>query len=101
MKTAHKSTTHEERYYHIKDDIEIEGKRFIKGYKACTVFMRKEADGWYVSIARCSEYDNFYKRRGRSIDHRKYFQGKRFKLEEDVLPNYDTASALYMDAEIV
>lgn len=100
MNTARKSTTHDERYYHIKDAIEIEDRRYIKGYKACTVFMRKEQDGWYVSIARCSEYGNFCKRQGRSIAHRKYFQGKCFKLSDDAVPNYDTASAVYMDVEI-
>lgn len=101
---AHKSDTHDERYYHIHDSIEVEGKKYIREYKAGTVFFRKEEDGnWHASVARCSVYDNFCKRQGRSVSHRKYFQGKRINVGPflNKAPSYDDAVGVYMNPEVV
>ena len=81
-----KSTTHEERYYHIDN----EG----------TVFFRKENDGkWYASIALCDARDQFVRRIGRCVARRKYFAQphKRFSVDE---VSYEVADNLFGDAYV-
>lgn len=80
MSHPHKSTTHEEKYFHIRDRDD--------GGSDGTVFFRKEGEQWYGSAALCHEKDNFCRRTGRSIARRKYFQGKKFEVE---VPDTDTA----------
>ena len=56
----HKSTTHEELFFHIEN----------KG----TVFFRKEAAGWGGTAALCSPKDQFNRAVGRNVARRRYFQ---------------------------
>lgn len=81
-----KSTTHEERYFHIRDkDGCLEG----------TVFMRQEDNGkWYGSVAIRDKRDQPVHRIGRQVARRKYFNGKRCPC---VTPSYDEAEALFDD----
>jgi len=58
----HKSTTHEELYFHIREPhTDKKGKK----YKAATVFARKYPSddigpaGWITTVVRCSDTDNF------------------------------------------
>lgn len=55
----HKSTTHEEQYFHI----EQEG----------TVFFRREFGVWAAAAAYRNPKDNFCRRTGRNIARRKWF----------------------------
>lgn len=55
----HKSTTHEEQYFHV----EQEG----------TVFFRKENGIWAATVAFRNPKDNFCRRTGRNIARRKWF----------------------------
>ena len=72
----HKSTTHEERFLHIKTP---DSPKF----EAVTVFMRKEDDGnWYSTPALCVKGDEFNRRIGRNISRRRYFQ------EPDIRANF-------------
>lgn len=95
---THKSTKEGvmELYFHIREPhVSKKGKRF----KAATVFARNAPDGlWYMSIARCSEEDNFSKATGRSVARRKWFA--QFPRPDgfrwiDGKPAYDDAVALY------
>ncbi len=90
----HKSTKEgvTELYFHIREPhTSKKGKKF----KAATVFARNEDNGlWYMSIARCSEEDNFCKAEGRSISRRKWMLGNSIN-NYDNKPNYDVAVALY------
>lgn len=75
MSHPHKSTTHEERYFHLRD---------YNGFGAnATVFMRQEIGGqWYGSAAFCHVNDNFCRKVGRSVARRKYFgYGNRYPVE--------------------
>jgi hypothetical protein len=79
-----KSTTHEERYYHIGND--------------GTVFFRRESDGkWYASIALCDARDQFVRRVGRCVARRKYFAQphKRFAVNE---VSYEVADKLWCES---
>lgn len=95
----HKSTKEgvTELYFHIREPhVSKKGKRF----KAATMFARSEGEGnWFMSIARCSEGDNFCKASGRSIARRKLFNSAN-KADSDFAwlkdkPTYDYAVALY------
>lgn len=67
----HKSTTHEERFYHLRD---AEGRPYS------TVFVRKEDGVWYGNVAICNPRDQFSRRRGRTLSRRRYFlEGSRFE----------------------
>ena len=96
-----KSTTHEERFVHVKD-LPIESK-----YGAATVFARKEPnscivipgkliDGWYASVAFCWKTDQFSREQGRQNARRLYFRTnaklKPYYVGEDF--NYEIAEAL-------
>jgi len=77
MPHPHKSTTHEEKFFHLRD---------YNGYDDhATVFMRKEGESWYGSAALCHEKDNFCRKVGRSVARRKYFLGKKFDVSEPTL----------------
>jgi len=67
----HKSTTHEERFYHFRESSVVNGKK-VKG---ATAFCRKDGDGWLVSAAFCSARDNWCKATGRTIARRHFFNG--------------------------
>lgn len=94
MNHTHKSTKEgvTELYFHIREPhTSKKGKKF----KAATAFARDEGDGlWRMSVARCSEEDNFCRASGRSIARRKYMQGG-WVNNMDVKPDYDTVVALY------
>lgn len=85
----HKSTTHEERFFHIRDE----------HFGAVgTVFARKEDDGkWYGSVAIRDWRDAFNRRTGRVVARRKYFNGKRKELGEVI--NYDLAENFFVEME--
>jgi len=78
-----RSTTHEERYYHVDTD--------------GTVFFRKEDDGvWYASVVIRDGRDPFVRSRGRTLARRKYFTQphKRIALLPSQIPEYGTAEAI-------
>lgn len=95
-----KSTTHEERFLHVKD-LPVESK-----YSVATVFARKEVnaaitpngvvDGWFASVAFCWKTDQFSREQGRQNARRIYFRPnakvKPFYLGADF--NYEIAEAL-------
>lgn len=96
---AMKSTTHKEYYFHIKAGMEMQHGRYITECKAGTVFVREERPGeWYASVARCSEWDNFCKRIGRSQARRKYFQGRHnIPVSVEGRPTYALAESVYFN----
>ena len=55
----HKSTTHEEQYFHIE--------------QYGTVFFRKENNMWAATAAYRNPKDNFCRRTGRNLARRKWF----------------------------
>lgn len=76
--TNHKSTTHEEQYFHIRvPHVGKNGKR----YKAATACVRNvtsfaeqdagKASYYCVAVIRCSEEDNFNRQQGRTLSRRK------------------------------
>ena len=76
----HKSTTHEERYYHVE--------------RYGTVFFRKEDDGkWYAAVVVREPRDTFVRQVGRKAARRKYFQQPNKRLHVG-LPSYDEAAHL-------
>jgi site-specific DNA-adenine methylase len=89
----HKSTTHEERFYHIREEFDYNGKRM----KGATVFFRKENGRWYYAVARCSSNDNWNKAMGRTIARRHYFQIRpevTNLLPQGMEPAYESAKAI-------
>lgn len=71
MKQTRKSTTHEERYIHIRN-LWSSFK-----YSDATIFARKENDGnWYMSVALCWKQDQFDRAIGRQNARRHYFAEK-------------------------
>lgn len=88
-----KSTTHEEQYYHVRiPDYDLVKGKWISGG---TVFFRKEKTGWVASVARCSVYDQFNRKKGRNVARRRYFL-KGGKYVEGV-PTYELAERLVFD----
>lgn len=66
----YKSTTHDERYIHFKDN--------VFPYRAITIFAREESKGsWFIAPAFCVVSDNFERHIGRKIARRRYFLGSR------------------------
>lgn len=55
----HKSTTHEEQYFHVEQH--------------GTVFFRKENGIWAATAAFCDPKDRFCRRTGRNLARRKWF----------------------------
>lgn len=89
MSQPHKSTTHNERFYHITVP-----QHFGKDKRA-TVFFREESDGTIkASLALCHEKDQFNRRLGRTVARRKYFQGKCRKVEA---MSYEVAEIMVID----
>lgn len=78
-----KSTTHEERYYHIDNE--------------ATVFFREENGTWYASVSLCHWRDNFSRAVGRKVARRKYFTKPEEKVVVDGVPSYEVASELAAD----
>ncbi len=98
----HKSTTHQEEYFHIIDDLEtlLTGHTTYLG----TVFMRREVDGWYASIAVLHHGDQFCRRVGRNVARRRYFarpSDMLLKLGIDVnsRPTYEDAEQAFIALE--
>lgn len=90
----HKSTTHDERFYHVKIPLN-NGAVHLLQEKRATVFFRKESDGTvHASLALCHDNDQFNRRLGRTVSRRKYFQGKRHKVEE---MSYEAAEKIVLD----
>lgn len=82
----HKSTTHEELFFHVEN----------RG----TVFFRKEDDGeWRASYALRDKRDQFCRKTGRTIARRKYFQGKVCGSAGSIRPNYGQAKDVILFAE--
>lgn len=86
-----RSTTHEERFYHVEQD--------------GTVFFRKEDDGyWYASVVIRDDRDPFIRSKGRSEARRKYFNHKRKRIKlvsltlPDYQPSYEVAEQIVTDA---
>lgn len=80
-----KSDTVEERFAHLDIVPDLAHK--------ATVFARKEADGYYASVAYCSLQDDFNRRIGRNVARRRYFSGgPRFKLGAEF--TYEAAQRL-------
>lgn len=92
----HKSTTHDELYFHIRvPHTSRAGKRF----KAATVFAREKSIQskifYEMSITRCREEDNFSKASGRSLARRRWMLGQtRFV---GMRPTYDDALQFYTE----
>jgi hypothetical protein len=67
---TYKSTTHDERYIHLRD---LKSEK----YQAATVFARNEPhegqDEWYASLALCWRKDQFCREIGRDSARRHYF----------------------------
>lgn len=97
----HKSTTHEERFFHFHFDTSE-----APALRAITIFARKENDGvWYVTPAFCVREDEFDRKRGRTVSRRRYFNDKEFRvpLTEDLVnrdgnPTFET---LYENVKFV
>lgn len=80
----HKSTTTPEFFFHIDNE--------------ATVFVRKEQDKWFGSIAIRSDRDQFSRKAGRCVARRKYFQGKRSPvIVAAERPSYDEAMSFAED----
>lgn len=89
----HKSTTHEEMYFHIKEQSFLDGRLV----QAATVFARKEDNGyWYCSVARCSLGDQFSRTVGRNVARRRYFQTGRGSYMCDEKPTFEQARLEYL-----
>lgn len=90
---THKSTTHEEMYYHIREAFKFDGKDMQGG----TVFFRKDNGKWFYSVARCSANDNWQKRKGRTVARRRFFTtGLVGGLMDSDKPSYEIARNLLM-----
>lgn len=87
----YKSTTHEERYFHVCPAVQ-KFPGIDSPVSHFTVFARFEKDGlmpprdslkkgwygpvgWYAAIAYCSAEDQFSREKGRQVARRKYFNG--------------------------
>ena len=103
MNHPHKSTTHEELYFHVREPhTDKKGKR----YRAATVFARKilatdwEPSFWITCVARCSETDNFDRAVGRNIARKRWFNdpilGNNYFAQSETKPTYEDAKNLYM-----
>lgn len=96
----HKSTTTPELYFHKTWKNEVlniptgnsEGERSIQ---AVTAFARKVGEDWYVSYAECDWRDQFCKATGRTVARRKWFAGKKDKLEIDIVSDRPTYEGVF------
>lgn len=88
----HKSTTHEEMYFHVRQPSVAPNGKAVQGG---TVFARKERNGWFLSISYCSERDNWCYRSGRTAARRRYFSFEPSSRIEhgEVKPTYEDAAS--------
>lgn len=74
---SHKSTTHQEMFFHIFFDSDDQAVMSRK-YKGATVFCRRETniigEPWLAAVAFCAPQDQFNRAVGRSQARRRYFQ---------------------------
>lgn len=68
MNVPRKSTTHDERFFHVPVT------EFSPLYSHVTLFFRKEEFGWRWAYALCSRADQFCRKRGRTVARRRYFE---------------------------
>lgn len=88
MEKQYKSTTHEERFIHLKAPALFGSHK----YHGATIFARKEDDGlWYLAIAMCWKADQFDRSRGRKNARRNYFRAMRNNACLGLEWNYDMA----------
>lgn len=101
MNKPHKSTTHPELYFHIREPhTDKKGKQ----YKAATVFARQlpsDEHGpscWITTVARCSDTDNFCRATGRNVARKRWFYSETTQdfAQSETKPTYEDAKALYM-----
>lgn len=101
----HKSTSHQEMFFHIFFD----SSETARGYKGATVFCRKEDSGiWYAAVAFCAPTDQFNRATGRSQARRRYFlvmQNSEFPeawLENlgPEKPSYDAVRLMALDLAV-
>lgn len=77
---GHKSTTHEEMYFHIRKNFRFNGKLMQGG----TIFFRKVDNNlWRVAVSRCSFADNWCRSTGRTVARRRFFSGGNLLVEGD------------------
>lgn len=69
----HKSTTHDERYFHLRDYDGIDSN--------ATIFFRENDGKWEASVAYCHPNDNFSRKLGRTTARRKFFAGKKYLVD--------------------
>lgn len=98
LRKAFRSTTHEERFYHLKEQPLVSGKRLFKGG---TVFFRKEHGTWFAEAARCDHRDHFNRPKGRNMARRRYFQKRQRgkHLLAVTAPSYEAALTVYRHGE--
>jgi hypothetical protein len=77
----HRSTTHEERFFHLREP--------IGPFHGATVFFRKETQVWRAAVAFCSPEDQFNRRIGRNKSRRRYFQGFSMPWGQATPPTYE------------
>jgi hypothetical protein len=85
MNHPHKSTTHEERFFHILPGVDPLLDAFFTSpncrFSGATAFVRREDDGnWYFTAALCSKLDQYCRRIGRQVARRRYFQEARHQI---------------------
>lgn len=96
-----------ERFYHIterllgivpvSDTLSAATLRATRG----TVFFRREANGWFAAVARCSPRDNPSRETGRNVARRRYFKTRDETPRWTHLagpfekPSYEIAKGLY------
>jgi len=85
----YRSTTHQERFYHVdvREEVIVDGKPEL--YPIFTpqtgpypithrsYFFRKEGDVWSYSFVSCGIHDQYSRKEGRKRARRRYFQGER------------------------
>lgn len=92
----HKSTTHEEMFFHIHEP--------LHGYRGATVFFRRNNEGyWQGAAAFCSMKDMFNRRIGRCQARRRYFRDGCHLLDHSLAkPKYEDAVKLAgLEAETI
>lgn len=76
MTHPHKSTTHKERFIHVRPSKGLSDK-----YSSATIFTRLEDDGiWRAAIALCWKGDQFNRATGRKNARKHYFQNNKINL---------------------
>ena len=97
-----KSLTTPERFYHFRPVASAEilpfGLVVYPNEPSGTVFMRKQGDYWYASVALCDPRDQFCRRTGRLVARRKFFQKPKLVMQVTYqpgsTPDYTDACAM-------